>query len=644
MANATWLSPSILQLSFQESALDTQLRGFAMQQWKSDPTGLSRSNRGGWHSKYLRLRHCESLSGLYERVIRAAATFLEAGTAVRACAGSRKVHVAALWANVNRPEDLNVPHQHAADGAHGESVPLISAVYFPNQGAVRSCIARLKFPGHACPPNSSKDCSIDPRPGTLVLFPASSLHSVEACDAELNQSATPPEAVRVSFAFNLLARELSDDLYAHAASGDLSSMESQLLKADIDSQDALGFTALHHAAESGHLSMVDLLLERRASPLVFSSNRSLPLHLALASEATSAAYRLLESAPASSSQSGGAAGSMAIHSAAGQGDVALFGHLLQMRADLQSKQDDGSTPLHLAVQNGHTEVVAFILQQERERISRLVTARDERGLQPVHEAARGGLLPILSELLSARAEANAKDDEGHSVLYWATYGGHRPVLEGLLQARAEIEIPEPEAEGSKRGEAMANYLAAALVSSGSDPQLQMGELSLMHVAAAAGHISMAHSLQEMHVSHLSPTAAASSSKLQPLHLAAAGGDLTMLRWLLLARGQADARARGDLCPIHLACLNGHLQVLEALLSFRASPNAVATDGSRPLHVAASRGHQEAARLLLRARAVPGAASRNKETAADRAAKAGHLAVAAFLGQAESMQQTKLDEL
>ena len=87
----------------------------------------------------------------------------------------------------------------------------------------------------------------------------------------------------------------------------------------------------------------------------------------------------------------------------------------------------------------------------------------------------------------------------------------------------------------------------------------MGELSLMHVAAAAGHISMAHSLQEMHVSHLSPTAAASSSKLQPLHLAAAGGDLTMLRWLLLARGQADARARGDLCPIHLACLNGHLQ-------------------------------------------------------------------------------------
>ena len=240
-------------------------------------------------------------------------------------------------------------------------------------------------------------------------------------------------------------------------------MESQLLKADIDSQDALGFTALHHAAESGHLSMVDLLLERRASPLVFSSNRSLPLHLALASEATSAAYRLLESAPASSSQSGGAAGSMAIHSAAGQGDVALFGHLLQMRADLQSKQDDGSTPLHLAVQNGHTEVVAFILQQERERISRLVTARDERGLQPVHEAARGSLLPILSELLSARAEANAKDDEGHSVLYWATYGGHRPVLEGLLQARAEIEIPEPEAEGSKRGEAMANYLAAALV-------------------------------------------------------------------------------------------------------------------------------------------------------------------------------------
>ncbi|CAE7803953.1 Ankyrin-1 [Symbiodinium microadriaticum] len=587
------------------------------------------------------MRDAESLSGLYERVIRAAATFLEAGTAVRTYVGSKKVHVAALWANVNRPEDLNVPHQHAADGAHGESVPLISAVYFPNQGAVSGCIARLQFPGHACTPNSSKECSIDPRPGTLVLFPASSLHSVEACDAELSQSASQPEAIRVSFAFNLLARELSDDLYAHAASGDLSSMESQLQKANIASQDGLGFTVLHHAAESGHLSMVDLLLERRASPLVLSNNGSLPLHLALASEATSVAYRLLESAPASASQAGGAGGSMAIHSAAGQGDVALLGHLLEMRAGLQSKQADGSTPLHLAVQNGHTEVVAFILQQGRERHGGLVTARDERGLQPAHEAARGGLLPILSELLSARAEPNAKDDEGHSLLYWATYGGHRGVLEGLLQARAEIEIPEPAAESSKRGEAMANYLAAALVGSGSDPQIQTSELSLMHVAAAAGHISMAEALQGM---EMSPTAAASSSKLQPLHLAAAGGHVAMLGWLLLARGQVDARARGDLCPIHLASLDGHLQALEALLSFRASPNAVATDGSRPLHVAASRGHQEAARLLLHARAVVGAASRNKETAVDRATKAGHISVAAFLGEAESMKQTKLDEL
>ena len=92
----------------------------------------------------------------------------------------------------------------------------------------------------------------------------------------------------------------------------------------------------------------------------------------------------------------------------------------------------------------------------------------------------------------------------------------------------------------------------------------------MHVAAAAGHISMAEALQGM---EMSPTAAASSSKLQPLHLAAAGGHVAMLGWLLLARGQVDARARGDLCPIHLASLDGHLQAGAAILGQEQQVNA-----------------------------------------------------------------------
>ena len=443
-------------MSFPESSLDTQLRSFALQQWTSDPFGLSRSNRGGWHSKYLQAQDVESLQNLCDRVLRATETFVETGTAVRTRGGSRKVHLAALWANVNRGGDGNVAHQHAGDGTGGESVPKVSGVYYPSQGkGDASCAAQLQFP------SCDQGCAIDPQPGTLVLFPASSLHSVEAC-GDLEQ---PDEvgSVRVSFAFNLLVRDLSD-LQAQAAAGDLSGIEPLLQQRGIDSQDALGFTALHHAAESGHLPMVDLLLAEGASTMISSGNGSLPLHLALASQNVAVAHRLLEAEPATAAQAGGAMGSMPVHSAAGHGNVDLLRHLLRLRADLHAKQTDGSTPLHCAVQNGHLEVARFILQRDGPTPQNPVTAVDVRGLQPAHEAARGGLLPILSELLLARAEPNAKDDEGHSLLYWAAFGGHTHILERLLQARAEIpESESPPADSGKRGEAMANYLAAALV-------------------------------------------------------------------------------------------------------------------------------------------------------------------------------------
>ena len=56
--------------------------------------------------------------------------------------------------------------------------------------------------------------------------------------------------------------------------------------------------------------------------------------------------------------------------------------------------------------------------------------------------------------------------------------------------------------------------------SGGDLQLQASELSLMHVAATAGHTAVAQWWKEQ---GLSPLAAALSARLQPLHLAANGG-------------------------------------------------------------------------------------------------------------------------
>lgn len=48
-----WLSPSVLKVSYEASNLDVELRNFALKLWQDRSPGLSRSNRGGWHSRYL---------------------------------------------------------------------------------------------------------------------------------------------------------------------------------------------------------------------------------------------------------------------------------------------------------------------------------------------------------------------------------------------------------------------------------------------------------------------------------------------------------------------------------------------------------------------------------------------------------------
>jgi len=62
----------------------------------------------------------------------------------------------------------------------------------------------------------------------------------------------------------------------------------------------------------------------------------------------------------------------------------------------------------------------------------------------------------------------------------------------------------------------------------------------------------------------------------------------------------------DYSPLHLAAIGGHLEVVKLLLARGAEVGAVNTSGVTPLHEAAYGGHQEVVRLLLAAGAQAGA--------------------------------------
>lgn len=95
-----------------------------------------------------------------------------------------------------------------------------------------------------------------------------------------------------------------------------------------------------------------------------------------------------------------------------------------------------------------------------------------------------------------------------------------------------------------------------------------------------------------------------------LHLAAEEGHTVVVKALIKAGADTDARDRLQKTALHDAARNGHLEVVETLIKAGSDPSVKSTDGSTPMHYAAMKGHYEVSRALLEAGADPSV--RNEE--------------------------------
>eukprot|EP00811_Abedinium_folium_P035863 NODE_8620_length_1482_cov_3.684871.p1 GENE.NODE_8620_length_1482_cov_3.684871~~NODE_8620_length_1482_cov_3.684871.p1 ORF type:complete len:467 (+),score=155.44 NODE_8620_length_1482_cov_3.684871:66-1466(+) len=116
----------------------------------------------------------------------------------------------------------------------------------------------------------------------------------------------------------------------------------------------------------------------------------------------------------------------------------------------------------------------------------------------------------------------------------------------------------------------------------------------LHAAAAGGQLKAAALLLEHHADLDAPEAGG----LRPLHLAALGGKSEMVKALVSHRAQLDARNNDDSQALHLAANAGHGAMIATLLDLGTSAEESAKCGMRALHFAAHAGREEATMLLL----------------------------------------------
>ncbi len=167
-------------------------------------------------------------------------------------------------------------------------------------------------------------------------------------------------------------------------------------RADISMASANGWTPLNSAANSGHLEVVRLLLDKGADYNAQSESYGNTLHVA-----------------------------------SHKGHVKIAEMLSNKAADFSYKDHQGRRALHLACAGGNLATITFLSDDRPD-----LTVTDKQGRNCLHHGASSGSTSTTAWLLNQGLDPNLMDRDGWTSLHWAAKSGSVETLETLRNAGA----------------------------------------------------------------------------------------------------------------------------------------------------------------------------------------------------------------
>jgi ankyrin repeat protein len=310
--------------------------------------------------------------------------------------------------------------------------------------------------------------------------------------------------------------------------------------------------------------------------------------------------------------------------------------------DLDGRDSYGRTPLSLAAENGHEDVVSVLLLNDSVNINN----KDIRYLRtPLSWAAGNGHYGVVKLLLAkSEVEPDSKDSGGRTPLSWAAANGHDSVVKFLLTKDGVAS--DSKATWYYKGRTPLSWAAAnghravvelLLRTERVDPDSKDddGRTPLSYMAEY-GYETLVKLL--LTTDKVDPDSKDSHNRT-PLSWAAENGHEAVVK-LLIEKGAdleyRDTKTRQT--PLLRAAENGHEAVVKLLIEKGANLEYRDTKhGQTPLLWAAENGHEAVMKLLIKK-----CANLESQTPPSWAAENGHKAVVTFnadhpQSQSESFQ-------
>jgi len=239
-----------------------------------------------------------------------------------------------------------------------------------------------------------------------------------------------------------------------------------------------------------------------------------------------------------------------LHGAASSGDIEEVKRLISHGADVNTKNENGETPLHLAANGGHKAVVQLLIANGAD-----IEAEDKGGNTPLRGAAVRGKKEVVELLLDKGSDIDNKGPLALTAGYGTTI--HFDVIQLLIERGADIEW---------RGSADCTPLQVVV---------EVGRKEVAELLVARG---------------AKIDAAPSKFFGTTYHQAMRGGHPEMVRWCL-SKGM-------DIPLLHQAAYFGEADKIRSLLNEGSDINQEDIARFTPLHCALFGKHKYIVKLLI----------------------------------------------
>jgi len=322
-------------------------------------------------------------------------------------------------------------------------------------------------------------------------------------------------------------------LHEAVAAGDLKRAKSLIAKgADVNAKSGYGnWMPLHIAARYGHKDIAEALLSNGADVDAEARRRFTPLFYA-ASHGHKGMAKLLIEKGADVDVKSQLSGATPLYCASAGGHEEIVDSLLAKGADV-------NVALLCAARTGHLEATKLLLAKGAN-----VNAKGDKGVTPLHEAARYCRTNVAELLITEGADVNAKDESGTTAAYTTI---------GVSMFYDQQQIVQ-----------MVNLLLAK------------GTKTDIHLAAFSGDLNKVKSLLEAGID-IDATIEVPTGRMKiiltPLCLAIMSGQKEVVRFLVSKGADVNATEGSAASPLGFALMYPEYEVVKLLIDNGADVKA-----------------------------------------------------------------------